>query len=154
RSSISAQQTLMMQAPYTWLEAVFGLTTRPQSCTATILFILTTPVSVSTETSAITMPATPPVFNPSCGAVRGLFSPVSVILLTPSLFAACANVMDLSGLPFTRMVPSTASSVSGSALSDLATTSNSFCNAFTVDLRVEEVTPPIVVDPPEPPEVG
>src|SRR5712671_3720379 len=32
---------------------------RPQSCTATILFIFTIPVSVSTETSAITAPPTP-----------------------------------------------------------------------------------------------
>ncbi len=42
---------------------VFISMIRPQSCTATKLFILTMPVSMSTETSAICAPPTPPVVS-------------------------------------------------------------------------------------------
>ena len=49
----------MISAPKTWLSVSLRLTIRPQSCTATILFTRTMPVSMSTETSAICTPPTP-----------------------------------------------------------------------------------------------
>jgi len=52
------------------------------------------------------------------------------------------------------MRPSTASSWSAGAPSDGATASNNLASALTVDLRVEEDTPPTVVDPPDGPEGG
>src|SRR5436190_681159 len=67
---------------------------------------------------------------------------------------AAAHVMLLPGVPFTRMLPSTASSWSGSTPSVGATVSKSFASAFTVDFRVEVETPPTVVEPPDPPSGG
>src|SRR5262249_13658658 len=48
----------MMTPPATWLSQPCLLTSRPQSCTATILVQRTTPVSVSTSTSATCTPPT------------------------------------------------------------------------------------------------
>jgi hypothetical protein len=129
-----------------------GLTISPQSCTATNLFILTMPVSVSTETSAICMPPTPLDINPP--GLRGLFSPISEILVVPSLRQASCQGRLLDGLSFTWMRPSTAASWSGEAPSAGATAANNFSSAFTVDLRVEGDTPPMVVEPPDAPSGG
>src|SRR5262249_43743762 len=84
----------MIIAPKTWLSHVFKSMIRPQSCTATKLFILTTPVSTSTETSAICAPPTPPVVSvpvPGC-------LPRVVIGCVPSFAQACFQVMLLVGL--------------------------------------------------------
>src|SRR5215472_346039 len=55
----------MIIPPLTWLMLASRLTTRPQSCTQTILLTLTNPVSVSTSTSAICTPPTPRLESPS-----------------------------------------------------------------------------------------
>src|SRR5437867_735227 len=57
----------MMTPPVTCDSQHSLLTTRPQSCTATKLVHLTTPVSMSTMTSAICTP-------PTCTLERPLFS--------------------------------------------------------------------------------
>src|SRR5579883_715911 len=49
----------MMTPPATWDSTVFRLTIRPQSCTATTFVTRTTPVSLSTCTSATWQPQTP-----------------------------------------------------------------------------------------------
>ena len=57
----------------------------PQSCTATILLMLTTPVSMSTETSAICTPPTPLEFrSPGPG-----LAPVRRHGKAPSIAQAC-----------------------------------------------------------------
>ncbi len=81
--------------------------------------------------------------------LRWLFSPISEILAVPSLRQAACQVRLLLGLSFTRMWPSTASNCSGCAPSAGAAASNSLASAFSAALRVEEETPPTVVDPPE-----
>ena len=60
------------------------------SCTATDLIILTIPVSVSTDTSAIWTPPTPADIQ-APGFV-GSFSPFSEIVLVPSLAQAASQV--------------------------------------------------------------
>ena len=87
-------------------------------------------------------------------AVAAVDVPISEILFVPSFRQAAAQVMLLAGVPFTRMLPSTASSWSGSRRASAPTVSNSFASAFTVDLRVEVETPPTVVEPPDPPSGG
>src|SRR5581483_2136270 len=59
RSSHIAGFNPMMTPPATCEAQHRALTTRPQSCTATIFLQRTTPVSVSTVTSAICTPQTP-----------------------------------------------------------------------------------------------
>src|ERR1700690_956225 len=122
------------------------------SCTATTRFILTMPVSISTETSAICTPPTPDEFKPP--GLRWLFSPISEILVTPSFWQAAFQVRLFAGLPFAWMRPSTACNCSAGTPIEGATASSSLANAFTLDLRVDDETPPTVVDPPEGPQGG
>src|SRR5439155_26880043 len=148
----SALQMLMMQPPKIWLSAVLRLIRVPMSCTATDLIILTIPVSVATDTSAIWTPPTPADMRPP--GFLGSLTPISEIVFVPSLAQAAFQVRLLAELPLTWTLPSTASSCSLGTPSEGATASNSLSSAFTVALRVEEETPPIVVDPPEAPEGG
>ncbi len=83
-----------------------------------------------------------------------MFCPVSLIVFTPSLAQAAFQVSDFAGFPFTWILPSTASSSVAGAPSEGATSSNSFASAFRVALRVDELTPPTVVEPPEVPDGG
>src|ERR1039458_8000599 len=113
----------------------------------------TRPVSVSTETSAICTPADPSELRPA-PSVRPLNDPISAIDDVPSFRQASFHVRLLAGDPFTWILPSTASSCSGSAESAGAAASNNFSSAFTADLRVEGDTPPTVLDPPDAPSRG
>src|SRR5437763_10049159 len=72
----------------------------------------------------------------------------------PSLEQASFQLMLFEGDDFTRMVPLTASRSAGWALSAGATFSKSAASASTAARRVAELTPPIVVLPPEPPDEG
>jgi len=63
-------------------------------------------------------------------------------------------LLTLLGLPFTRTVPSTLSKSSGCTFSAGATFAKRASQASTAARRVEELTPPTVVEPPEPPEGG
>ncbi len=60
RFSRSAHEAPWIIAPITWFWAVSGFTGRPQSLTDTILITRTSPVSVSTSTSANCVPARSP----------------------------------------------------------------------------------------------
>src|SRR5258708_24438465 len=86
RSSISALQILMMHPPKIWLSAVLRLISVPISCTATDFTILTIPVSVSTETSAIWTPPTPADMRPP--GFFGSLTPISDMVFVPSLAQA------------------------------------------------------------------
>src|SRR5205814_7231884 len=140
----------MIMAPRHWLSAVFMLITRPQSCTHTILLILTIPVSVSTETSAIMAPHTPLLFRlPGPG-----FLPTTWIGSVPSLEQAWLQLRLRLGSDFTRILPPTDSSSSGLAFSAGAILAKSWFSASTAARRVAGATPPMVVLPPEPPDAG
>src|SRR5260370_27649161 len=110
------------------------------------------PVSVSTETSAIWTPPTPADISPP--GFFGSLMPISEMVVAPSLAQAAFHVRLLAALPLTWILPSTASSCSLGTPSEGATASNSLSSALTDALRVEEDTPPMVVDPPEAPEGG
>src|ERR1035441_5959218 len=110
----------------------------------------TTPVSMSTETSAICTPAEPSELRPA-PSVRPLNQPIAAIDAVPSFRQASFHVRLLAGDPFTWILPSAASSCSGWAPNAGAAASNSFARAFTADLRVEVDTPPTVLDPPDAP---
>ena len=127
--------------------------TKPQSCTATIFSTFTIPVSVSTSTSAICTPPTPLLVR-SGGFVRSGFVPRTVIGMAPSLAHASFQLRDLWESPLTPTLPFTHSNWSGCASSVGATLANSRSRASTAARRVEELTPPIVVEPPEPPDGG
>src|SRR2546426_781877 len=117
----------MIIAPKTWLSQVFMSMIRPQSCTATKLFILTTPVSMSTKTSAICTPPTPAVVSvpvPGC-------LPRVVIGCVPSFAHASFQVMLFEGSSISRILPPTASSLSGAVFIAGATFSNSAASAST-----------------------
>ncbi len=143
----------MMSAPNIWLSAVRRSITRPQSCTATILLTLTMPVSVSTLTSAICTPPTP-LFVRSGGWSRSGFLPCAAIGVGPIFAHASFHVSLRAGDAATRTTPSHASSSSGLAFSAGATFSKSISRACTAARRVEDDTPPIVVEPPDPPDTG
>src|ERR1039458_8218519 len=85
----------------------------------------TPPVSVSTETSAICTPADPSELRPA-PSLRPLNDPISAIDAAPSFRQASIHVRLLAGDPFTRILPSTASSCSGCALSAGAAASDNF----------------------------
>src|SRR5271166_4532528 len=98
------------------------------------------------------MPPTPLDINPP--GLRGLFSPISEILLEPSLRQASCQGRLLEGLSFTWMRPSTAASWSGGEPRAGATASNSLRSALVVDFSVDGETPPMVVEPPDAPSGG
>src|SRR6266705_4163113 len=141
----------MIKAPWHWLSAVLRFTTSPQSCTATIFLTFTIPVSGSTSTSAICTPPTPLLVRSGGLSLSG-FLPRTVTCIAPSFEQACFQLSDLLESPLTRTVPFTHSNRSGCALSAGATLANSASRVSTAARRVEELTPPIVVEPPEPPE--
>src|SRR2546426_11529336 len=143
----------MINAPWHWLSAVLRFTTTPQSCTATIFLTFTMPVSASTSTSAICTPPTPLLVRSGGLSLSG-FLPRTVSGIAPSFEQASFQLGDLLESPFTRTVPFTHSSCSGCALSVGATLAKRASRASTAPRRVEELTPPIVVEPPEPPERG
>src|SRR5579885_2380968 len=127
--------------------------TNPQSCTATIFLTLTMPVSISTSTSAMPTPPTPLLVK-SGGLVLSGFLPYAVIDAAPILAQACFHVRERLGSLFRRMVLFTASRSLGCAFSAGATLEKSASRASTAARRVDELTPPGVVDPPEPPDGG
>src|SRR5439155_3423078 len=110
-------------------------------------------VSISTSTSAI-FPAPTAVFLRSGGFSFARIFPPNRNGNPPSFEQASFQLSDLLESPFTRTVPFTHSSCSGCALSAGATLAKSASRASTAARRVEELTPPIVVEPPEPPERG
>ena len=130
-----------------------GLMTRPISCTATNLFILTMPVSVSTETSAICTPPTPLEFRPIGIALLVLAHPRRSWWRRASCrppprsgswrdcpSPGCARPplpVDPAARPATAPPPRTASPARSRST-----------------LRVDDETPPTVVDPPDPPDGG
>ncbi len=67
---------------------------------------------------------------------------------------AAFQVRLFDALPFIWILPSTACNCSLGTPRLGATASSSLSSALTVDLRVEEETPPMVVEPPEPFEKG
>src|SRR6266446_5380510 len=85
------------------------------------------PVSVSTETSAICTPPTPPDISPP--GFLGSLTPISEMVVAPSLEQAAFQVRLLAGLPLTWTLPSTASSCSLGTPSEGATASNSVPSA-------------------------
>src|SRR4029077_11413237 len=74
--------------------------------------------------------------------------------IAPILEQACFHGSERFGSPFTRTLPSTDSSSAGCALRAGATFANRASRASTAARRVEELTPPGVVEQPEPPERG
>src|SRR5437016_13859997 len=72
----------------------------------------------------------------------------------PNLEQASFQLMLREGADFTRIAPPTASRSVGWALSEDATFSNSWARASTAARRAAELTPPMVVLPPEPPDEG
>src|SRR3979490_558663 len=127
--------------------------TKPQSCTATIFLTLTMPVSVSTSTSAICTPPTPLLVR-SGGLFLSGFLPRMVTGMTASLEQASFQLRNRLESPFTTTFPLTHSSWSDETFSADATLAKRASRASTDARRVEEVTPPMVVDPPEPPDGG
>src|SRR5206468_6320865 len=95
---------------------------------------------------------TPPDISPP--GFLGSLTPISEMVLAPSLAQAAFQVRLLAELPLTWILPSTASSCSLGTPREGATASNSLSSALTAALRVEEETPPIVVEPPDGPDGG
>ncbi len=144
----------MMSAPCTCDSAVFKFTTNPQSCTATILLTRTMPVSVSTLTSAICTPPTPALVR--SGLLRvgcRQLTPCVVMPAGPSLAQACFHVRPLPP-PLMRTCPFADSRCSGVVPSTGASFSNMALMASTEARRAAELTPPMVVEPPLPPDCG
>src|SRR5256884_5580534 len=101
------------------------------------------------------MPTPPtPLVVRSGGFDLSGFLPRTVSGMAPSLEQACFQLIERLGSLFTRTVPLTLSRSAGCALSAGATFSNSASRASTAARRVEELTPPGVVEPPEPPDGG
>ena len=125
----------------------------PQSWTATIFLTFTMPVSVSTSTSAICTPPTPLLVR-SGGLLLSGFLPRTVSGMAPSLEQASFQLSERLESPLTPTLPFTHSNWSGCAFNAGATCANSASRASTAARRVEELTPPMVVEPPEPPEGG
>src|SRR4029077_3112395 len=67
---------------------------------------------------------------------------------------ASFQLIDLPGSDFRLIWPSLATRSSGCALNAGATFANKASRASTTARRVEELTPPGVVDPPDPPDGG
>ncbi len=108
RFSRSAQEAPWIIAPMTWLSAVSGLTGSPQSFTETILMTRTSPVSVSTSTSANCVPARSPRKVSYC-----FFRFAVQSIVSPDIFAAaCLKVTDFVGSFATKIFPFAASSSS------------------------------------------
>src|SRR5436853_4697628 len=98
------------------------------------------------------MPEAPAEFRPM--GLRCSLAPTSEILPPPIFLQAATHVMLLLGLPLTRTWPSTASRSAGCAPSAGAAASKSLPSAWMPDLRVAELAPPTVVDPPDDPPGG
>src|SRR5580698_1416378 len=143
----------MTRAPRQLLSASLGLRIKPQSCTATIFLTVTMPVSESTSTSAIVTPPTPLLVR-SGGALRSGFLPRTVSGIAPSFEHASFQLSERLGSDFTRILPFTDSSSSGCAFKVGATLAKSASRASIAALRVDELTPPGVDEPPEPPDAG
>src|SRR5215472_17226727 len=135
----------MMTPPATCDSAHSLLMIRPQSCTATILVQRTTPVSVSTLTSAICTPPTP-WFAMSCGT-GDFASPLAVSM--PS--RAQASFQDqLLLLALSTTLPSDTARSSFLALSLAASLSKRSSRAATAAFQAKGEVPGQVVLPPEP----
>src|SRR5581483_3090111 len=76
------------------------------------------------------------------------------MLLTPSFWQACFQVRLFEESPLTWIRPPTASRSSGLAPKLGATVASSWSRASTQPRRVDALTPPTVVLPPEAPEAG
>src|SRR6516225_10671869 len=76
----------MITPPLIWLSSVSVSMIRPQSWTATTFFTVTSPVSVSTSTSANCTPYAGPVARPGCCLGRYFVCTVSSV--TPSFLQA------------------------------------------------------------------
>ena len=125
----------------------------PQSCTATSRFIFTMPVSMSTETSAICTPPTPWLFSRH-GLARVVLAHLGDRLLA-QLPAGRLPGQALRGVALDLDVavrPLRAGRAARRAPAPPSRTASA--SAFSVALRVEDETPPTVVEPPEAPEGG
>src|SRR5579862_6871385 len=113
------------------------------------------PVSVSTSTSAMPTPPTPQLVRSGLflAAAESLW-PRTVIGTAPIFAQACFQVSERLGSSLTRIVPLTHSSSSGFAFKAGAAFANNASRASTAARRVDELTPPGVVDPPDPPDGG
>ena len=132
---------------------VFGLTTSPQSCTATSLLSFTRPVSISTETSAIWTPrraAGIQAFRLLRIVLAHLDDGVHAELLAGLLPAhALVGVADDADAAVHRL------QLIGRNVRAMERRLRTTCvSALTVALRADEQTPPTVVEPPDGPEAG
>src|SRR5438034_9367189 len=135
----------MTTPPATWDSQVNLLTTRPQSCTATNLVQRTTPVSVSTNTSATCTP-------PTCTLDRpGVQSPVPLTLSMPSRAHAFFHSHSLP-VALSTILPGLMARSSFFASSRSAILANSASRAAEAALRMAGAVPGSVVLPPEPPD--
>ena len=146
RFSKSAHEAPWIIAPITWFSVVSGLTGRPQSFTETILTTRTSPVSVSTSTSANCVPARSRRTVSYC---FGRFAETSIS--SPLIFAAtCLNVSAFAGVAATKIFPFAASSSSAFAPSSGAAIANSCARALLAARRTTGATEFVVTLPPEP----
>src|SRR5262245_33218518 len=121
------------------------LMTRPQSCTATTLVQRTTPVSVSTRTSAIWTPPTPTFDRP------GVQSAAPLAVSMPSL--AQASFQDqLLLLVLSTILPASMVRLLAWAPSRPAIFSNRASRAAVAAFKQAGDVPGVVVLPPEPPD--
>src|SRR5262245_40354857 len=143
----------MMTPPATCDSQASLLMIRPQSCTATIFVHLTTPVSVSTQTSAT---CTPPTWTlerltPSFFAWASLRLQVPLPLTCYLPSRAHTFFHSYSLLAFlSRTLPGMISRSDASALSLPATFSKSASRAFVAAMSVAGAWVGQVVLPPEP----
>jgi hypothetical protein len=132
-------------APMTWLSVVRGFTGRPQSFTETILITRTSPVSVSTSTSANCVPARSPRKVSYCLPRLARQSIVSPLIFA----AACLKVTDFEGSFATKIFPFAASSSSAATPSSGAARPKSFVRASFAARRTTGAIELMVTLPPE-----
>src|SRR5579885_1213674 len=142
----------MMTPPATCDSQVRGLTTRPKSCPATICVQRTTPVSVSTSTSAICTPPTPEL---DTFLFSGLFDSAAVqkpvtLTCSPSRAAQAFFQSQLLPLALSTTLPRSMDKFSALVSSLAAILANSSSRAAVAARCVAGACDGIVVLPPEP----
>ena len=133
-----------MTPPWTWLSAVSALTTSPQSWTATIFLTRTSPVSVSTSTSANCAPAVKR-FQASAW-----FSARSAEAETPSAGSFAQASFQPRLLPFAEKVPAENATSCGSEPHSFASSSATRRTAWYAAARMTGALEGVVVEPPDP----
>jgi hypothetical protein len=145
---------LMMHAPNTWLSASLGID--DQSA------ILNGDQAVQFHDAGFDVDGNVGHLNAGralrdesfARSVRLTFSPISSMRLVPSFCTGRLPREALVGIALHVDAAVRCLELIGVVPSAGATVSNSLSSALTVDLRVEALTPPTVVDPPEAPETG